>query len=307
MKQHTMLSPLDSNTDAHLVKTVPVSLLVNLYKEFGIDVSRYFHHLKEISVYECQKTGYRFYYPFNIDGDSAFYEHFQQFDWYYMPWKWEHEISTRYIKNGNKILEVGCAHGAFLKRVNELFTLAPCIGLELNESTPQADQNWSIVNETVQHFQKTHANTFDIVCSYQVLEHISEVRSFLEASITCLKPGGTLIISVPNNESFIKDSEMCLNYPPHHMGLWDTRSLKALTDIFHLELINVHYEPLQEYHIGSYLYSKHYIQYPRLMGKIVQKAHKITGLYSRRRNKVIEKRSELIGHTIMATFKKIEA
>jgi len=304
MERTVISSPLNSQVKATLIKTVRVSRLVKLYKEFGIDVAPYFKDLKEISVYECQQTKYRFYHPNNLGGDSVFYEHFQKFDWYYMPWKWEHEVTTQYLKNGDRILEVGCAHGAFLKRINELYNLEESIGLELNESTPHSDQNLKIVNQAIQHFQESHANEFDIVCSYQVLEHIADVYGFLEAKIACLKSGGTLIISVPNNESFIKNSEMCLNYPPHHMGLWDTHSLKALTEIFPIDLSEIHYEPLQDYHTGSYLFAKYYIKYPRTIGKIIMKFHKLIKVYNRRERMVLDQKKNLIGHTIMVTFRK---
>ena len=40
--------------------------------------------------------------------------------------------------------------------------------------------------------------------------------------------------------------------PPHHMGMWDKKSLKYLTKIFKLTIESIRFEPLQTYHIDWY-------------------------------------------------------
>ena len=211
-------STLVPNGKAKFIKSISTKEIIKKYDKFGFDARHLFSNKKEIAIYECLKTSYRFYYPFDVAGDSAFYEFFQKFDWYYMPWKWEHEITKTYLQNDISVLEVGCAHGAFLKKINELYNLKNCIGLELNESTPAEHTNWKVINQTVQDYAKTNQEKFDLVCSYQVLEHIADVHSFINAKVGCLKKGGKLIISVPNNESFIKDTDT-LNLPPPSYGV----------------------------------------------------------------------------------------
>ncbi|MBI5713101.1 MAG: hypothetical protein HZC38_06710 [Chloroflexi bacterium] len=111
-------------------------LIANYQQQLGIDVSKYFAGLESIQIYKCLDTGYRFYYPFNVDGDGAFYEALQKFDWYYMDWKWEHQITSEMIKPTDKVLEIGCARGGFLNRVKEMG--AESVGLELNRSAAEA-------------------------------------------------------------------------------------------------------------------------------------------------------------------------
>jgi 2-polyprenyl-3-methyl-5-hydroxy-6-metoxy-1,4-benzoquinol methylase len=222
-----------------------------------------------------------------------------------MPWKWEHEVTKEYLKDGQTVLEVGCAHGAFLKKINELYDLKESVGLELNESTPADSSKWKIVNQFVQDYQKENKGRFDIVCSFQVLEHIADVHGFIQAQIECLKPGGLLIISVPNNDSFIKNGDFCLNMPPHHMGLWNTKSLKSLENIFSIQLVKFHYEELQEYHVGSYIFSQRYIKLPKIIQKLIMKWDKITGRYKGFENKVLKNRKDIIGHTVLGVFKKL--
>lgn len=298
-------SPITKTHNVSLLRNIEVKDIIKVYKSFKIDVSNYFFNLKTISVYQCNDTGYMFYYPFNIAGDSSFYEHFQKFDWYYMPWKWEHEISQQYLKANMKVLEVGCAHGAFLKKVSENFNLSEAIGLELNETSPLDHDKFKIYNESIQTYSKTKKEYFDIVCSYEVLEHIADVSAFLNAKIYSLRKGGKLIISVPNNDSFIKFNSIGLNSPPHHMGLWNVDSLKALEQNHPIKLDKIHIEELQEYHVGNYVYFTYYSKYPKLMAKILLRINKILGRYNKQFTKTKQNRKNIIGHTILAVYTKI--
>ena len=89
-----------------------------------------------------------------------------------------------------------------------------------------------------------------MVCSFQVVEHIADIRSFVEASIEVLKPGGIMVISVPNNDSFLGfDRYNILNLPPHHTNLWNDESLRKIAPFFGVEWIGNEFEPIQEHHI----------------------------------------------------------
>jgi 2-polyprenyl-3-methyl-5-hydroxy-6-metoxy-1,4-benzoquinol methylase len=175
----------------------------------------------------ARNSSYRFYHPYDMWlGIANLYEQLQKYDWYYMPWKWEHETTLMYIENGQSVLEVGCGNGSFLKKINEIFDLNESIGLELNRKQLICSDNYNIVNKYVQEYQIENQSKYDIVCSYQVLEHISDVFGFIDAKLNCLKIGGKLIISVPNNDSFIQYLNSALNMPPHHMGLWNKKSIQ---------------------------------------------------------------------------------
>ena len=44
--------------------------------------------------------------------------------------------------------------------------------------------------------------------------------------------------------------------PPHHMGLWNVNSLKALESIFKIHLVAVNYEPLSGPSEDIYIWNK---------------------------------------------------
>jgi 2-polyprenyl-3-methyl-5-hydroxy-6-metoxy-1,4-benzoquinol methylase len=150
----------------------------------------------------------------------------------------------------SKVLEVGCGNGEFLDRLKTELS-ADILGLELNENTIEI-KNY-ILNETIETHSKKFPETYDIVCSFQVMEHIANIKTFIESQLVVLKRGGKLIVSVPNNDSFIKLGINILNMPPHHNGLWNKDSLFALQKLFPLKLTNIIYEPLQSYHTNYFI------------------------------------------------------
>ena len=211
-----VVSPITGNSNVTFEYDIPVQYIIDGWKkgELKIDVSKTFKDLSKIEVYKCNETGLRFYAPANVAGDSRFYERLQETDWYYMPWKWEHQLTAKFIKPNDKILEVGCGRGDFIKRIaNE--NQVECVGLELNESVATEKGPVKIYNRYIEDYGSEHPGKFDLVCSFQVLEHIPSVGSFMEGQINALKEGGLLIIGVPNNDAFIKYNKMeLLNMPP---------------------------------------------------------------------------------------------
>ena len=297
-------SPLVLNGKVVHIKDVSVSKIIKDYMQFGIDKSYILKDIKSLSLYKCVSSSYEFFHPFDISGDSRFYEGLQRFDWYYMPWKWEHEITKSYLRDGHSLLEVGCAHGAFLSAINKQVKLKTSIGLELNQTTPKDEKTFKIINQNIQDFQKNNYEKFDVVCSFQVLEHISEVRLFLDAKVNCLKKGGRLVISVPNNESLLLRGDPVLNKPPHHLGRWCSTSLQYLENVFPIKLVDMHYEPLQQYHVESFVNVENYSRYPTVVQKVLRNIDVITGRFNKLKNKVENKRESIIGHTVLAVFEK---
>ena len=245
--QHT--SPVTLSTNTSRLGSVDVRWLIAEYsRQLKVDISRFVGDLHEISVFRCEDTGYSYYHPFSVAGDASFYEELQRYSWYYMDWKWEHETAKRHVVPDMHVLEIGCGEGGFLQGLQ-----ASSVGLELNEkaAVTARSKGVAVLTETIQEHARRHKGEYDCVCCFQVLEHIAQVHEFITSSIEVLEPGGILVLSVPNNDSFIfKEFGPILNYPPHHMGLWSVNSLLGLQKIAAIRVEAVFLEPLQPYHFG---------------------------------------------------------
>lgn len=248
-----MLSPLTKNKDVKLIKCIKVDKLIEDWNRiYSIDISSEMKNCPEVMLYECNQTRLRFFCPSNLAGSEKIYEKLKDFSWYYMPQKWEHDEAFRDLCAHRKILEVGCGKGAFINRLQKHGFCAE--GIEMNPKAVEHAQNEgiSVSLKNLQELLFSQSNQFDAVCSFQVLEHVSNPFDFIKNIIDLVKPGGKIIFAVPNANSFLKYQYNLLDMPPHHMTQWQLSTFEYLEKIFPVQLIRSKIEPLSLIHATGY-------------------------------------------------------
>ena len=159
--------------------------LLALYKRLNREDFSYLIN-QDLTYYCCENCGLKFYFP-PITGDEKFYNTLQRFDWYYQENKEEFKIAARFIKKSDNILEIGCGKGAFAKYVNR----NNYVGIELSQKAKMlaVRRGIKVVNSTIEEYSFKYPESFDVVCSFHVLEHVSNPKSFIEACIKACKRG----------------------------------------------------------------------------------------------------------------------
>src|SRR3954454_7858160 len=77
-------SPIVASAKSSLITTRAVAPLARRYAEqFGYDTANDFEGLEEIALYECEATGYRFFFPFTLEGKEALYRAIEDTEWCY--------------------------------------------------------------------------------------------------------------------------------------------------------------------------------------------------------------------------------
>ena len=108
------------------------------------------------------------------------------------------------IKRGGKLLDVGCSTGLFLKIASENSQYRwKLFGIDINRNSikfAKTKANASFYCASL-HGEKFKANFFDCVTCFDVLEHDADIRGNLKEIYRILKPGGLLVIQVPNCKS----------------------------------------------------------------------------------------------------------
>lgn len=69
------------------------------------------------------------------------------------------------------------------------------------------------------------SETFDVVVSFETIEHIEEHKKMLDEVKRVLKPGGTLIISTPNRKTYTDDTQLKNEYHVREFYLSEFTSL----------------------------------------------------------------------------------
>lgn len=296
-----------SGQEAQIIETRSSEEIAALYKaSFGIDITSFFGSNREVTLARCPDTGLEFYAPPELAGPPEFYNELysseDNVDWAYQALKWEFVVAGKYVPDQARVLDIGCGSGEFLQYIADR-----CEATGLEQSPFGRDialsKNLRCLDQTIEMHAKQETASYDVVTAFQVLEHVAEVRSFLAAAISALRPGGRLILAVPNNDSFIgTERNLPLNMPPHHMGRWNRASLEALGRFFDIDVKAVEIEMLQSHNTGWYTAAmeRRYIPSGRLLRAIYARS----GLRKAFRGYVEGQRETILGHTILIVYEK---
>lgn len=247
------ICPLCGSKKVTLIQQNNINSIANLYKaHFGYDIKA-MHPPKLINFNHCENCDLEYFWP-SFVADSDFYSYFEKYNWYYLKEKPEFEIASNYIRKTDLVLEIGSGEGNFAKHIkSKSYT-----GLELNsEAVVVAKKNGlNVKREDLFNYART-SKKYDVVCMFQLLEHIDNVGIFLKKAISLLKKDGLLIISVPSNESLMGMAvNHTLNLPPHHQTRWSDECLQNIASIFDLKVVRINHETLSDYHRNTYLKEK---------------------------------------------------
>jgi 2-polyprenyl-6-hydroxyphenyl methylase/3-demethylubiquinone-9 3-methyltransferase len=103
-----------------------------------------------------------------------------------------------------KILDVGCGGGLLSEAMASNGGLVTGIDISeglievANEHSQQANLNISYVCTTIEDFSSEYENTFDTITCMELLEHVPDPQSVINACMHLLKPGGLLFLSTIN-------------------------------------------------------------------------------------------------------------
>ncbi|MBI4145222.1 class I SAM-dependent methyltransferase [Candidatus Woesearchaeota archaeon] len=105
------------------------------------------------------------------------------------------------IKDGDKVLEVGCGSGYVLNLINrgELY------GIDISKTAIEWAKRKLSAKPNVKHLSAQPAermkfanDTFDVVFCSEVIEHVPNPRKLAEEICRVVKPGGRVVFTFPN-------------------------------------------------------------------------------------------------------------
>jgi len=113
-------------------------------------------------------------------------------------------VESRSPLRGKRVLDVGCGGGL----LSEVMARAGATvtGIDLGQSTLQVAElhaletgaNVHYVCESAEAHAVAHAGAYDVVTCMEMLEHVPEPRSVMQALHTLVKPGGDVFVSTIN-------------------------------------------------------------------------------------------------------------
>jgi len=147
------------------------------------------------------------------------------------------------VNSGWKGLEIGSAPGRISLELWRRLGLVPH-GLEYTESGVQAQKalfcKFGLSEELVMHgdlfdssWRKQHAETFDLVASFGLIEHFGDPEDVAAKHLELLRPGGILVLTVPNLNESTWYGRLVRRYNPPVYAIHNTRTCtrEALREI----------------------------------------------------------------------------
>jgi SAM-dependent methyltransferase len=152
----------------------------------------------------------------------------------YPSWRWDYDVANTHALSsldGGHILDFGAGTGVFLKSLGREWS---CHAVESSVTNCFTLREAGIqVFPDLEAACQTHAGAFNVISMFQVLEHIADFRSVLLQFRRLIRPGGLLIITVPDGDAMIRQTQLtgCHDMPPNHITKWTQQSLfRALRD-----------------------------------------------------------------------------
>jgi len=122
---------------------------------------------------------------------------------------WKHSYVVKYA-HGKSLLDYGCGTGQFLEKTAQKgFNVQ---GVEINEGARAKAANFGRVYASIEEVK----GPVDVITMWHVLEHVYDLDQLLEAFKLKMSEKATLIVAVPNPESY--DAE----YYGAAWAAWDT-------------------------------------------------------------------------------------
>lgn len=153
---------------------------------------------------------------------------------------------------GKEVLEVGSGNSSFLLLAQT--KAARVVGIEPDRQFQDQFRKEQLeIHADIESLE----SQFDVVCTFHVIEHVKDVRKFVESLIRKTRRGGKIYIETPNSDdaliSLYESREfMDFTYWDNHLGLLNHKSMQFLLDDLNGIEYKSHY--VQRYGIGNHLH-----------------------------------------------------
>ena len=144
------------------------------------------------------------------------------------------------------LLDVGCGDGRFLAAMQQQGWTVEGLETDKVAANLARRRTGATIHETYLENAPSEAQNFDMVSLLHVLEHVPDPRETLVSAYTRLKPGGILLLALPNAGSVEANMFRSKWYPldlPRHFWGFTPRTLLRLVEECGFEMNRLYYFP----------------------------------------------------------------
>ena len=151
------------------------------------------------------------------------------------------DLAKLYPK-GARLWEIGAAYGFFLKEASTHFDVSGC---DISEFAARyGREKFGLNLEAMDYLDYACEAPFDVICLWDVIEHLREPHEYLAKAASDLRPEGTIALSTGDIGSLmgrVGGRKWRLLHPPTHLHYFTARSMRTLLERLGLADIKIGY------------------------------------------------------------------
>lgn len=151
------------------------------------------------------------------------------------------ELCHRYEVRTEALLEVGAGFGTFCTEVMSRQVFGRVVAIEPTPDLARTcrERGLEVIELPVEQVALPDSLRFDVVASFEVIEHLFDPGAFVRHSANLLRPGGLLMLACPNGKGFdVETLGPVSNTVDHeHLNYFNASSLSLLLQRHGLEVL----------------------------------------------------------------------
>lgn len=151
------------------------------------------------------------------------------------------DICARYKVKTNDLLEVGAGFGTFCSELSSRGVFQRVVGVEPTPDLANTcrSRGVEIIESPIEHVRTEAVGQFDVVASFEVIEHLFNPVEFLAHMVRLIRPGGILMLTCPNGQGFDIETlgPLSTTVDHEHLNYFNPASMAGLLKRHDMELI----------------------------------------------------------------------
>jgi 2-polyprenyl-3-methyl-5-hydroxy-6-metoxy-1,4-benzoquinol methylase len=142
------------------------------------------------------------------------------------------EICARHGVRTEALLEVGAGFGTFCSELLARGVFSRVVGVEPTPGLAATcrQRGIEVLEQPVEHIDTAEAGQFDVVASFEVIEHLFSPMEFVGHMQRLLRPGGVMMLTCPNGLGFDVEAlgTLSTTVDHEHLNYFNEASLSAM-------------------------------------------------------------------------------
>jgi SAM-dependent methyltransferase len=135
-----------------------------------------------------ENTGERHILSEDITDEAEYYNHLMHIATY--------QFALKYVK-GKRVLDYGCGSGYGSYMLSDIAEYVSAVDISL-EAVNFAKESYKVKNLSFSTLQELSDEKYDVITSFQVIEHVPDNKEYIRKLKDLLNPEGYLLISTPD-------------------------------------------------------------------------------------------------------------